>query len=130
MGCVEKAAMGALALLEEMEQSVCQTDGCTYNTLMHGLCMCQHLHQALKLYEVLKSNEVDLESGTYAAFLKAFCRAGKVAEAYQIFDYMLNWKPLPDVVAYYVLVNSMGLFKQPRLSRYFLQFFPSGQGFA
>lgn len=40
-----------------------------------------------------------------------------MAEAYQIFDYMLNWKPLPDVVAYYVLENSMGFFKQPRLSR-------------
>lgn len=50
-------------------------------------------------------------------FLKAFCRAGKVAEAYQIFDYMLNWKSLPDVVAYYVLENSMGFFKQPHLSR-------------
>lgn len=53
-----------------------------------------------------------------------------MAEAYQIFDYMLNWKSLPDVVAYYVLENSMGFFKQPRLSRKFLQFILSGQGFA
>lgn len=42
-----------------------------------------------------------------------------MAEAYQIFDYMLNWKSLPDVVAYYVLENSMGFFKQPRLSSLF-----------
>lgn len=84
---------------------------------MHGLCMCQHLHQALKLYEVLKSKEVDLESGTYAAFLKALCRAGKVAEAYEVFDYVLNRKALPDVVAYSVLENSLKFFKKPRFSR-------------
>jgi hypothetical protein len=40
-----------------------------------------------------------------------------VAESYEVFDYVLNRKSLPDVVAYSVLENSVKFFKKPRLSR-------------
>ena len=41
----------ALALLEEIKKNGCQSDGCTYNTIMFGLCKSQHLPQALKVFE-------------------------------------------------------------------------------
>ncbi|XP_075484207.1 uncharacterized protein LOC142524216 [Primulina tabacum] len=107
-------ALGALALLEEMETKGCIPNSCTYNTLLHGLCKARLLDKGVELYGMMKKGDIKLETGCYGAFLKALCRSGRVAEAYEVFDYAVESKSLKDFTAYSTLESSLKWLRKAR----------------
>ncbi|KAI3519110.1 hypothetical protein L1887_08135 [Cichorium endivia] len=107
-------ALGALELLGEMENKGCSPNECTYNTLLLGLCKARHLDKGVELYEVMKENDMKLESGSYGTFLRALCRNGKVAEAYEVFDYAIESNSLTDVAAYSTLESTLKWLKKAK----------------
>ncbi|KZV20102.1 pentatricopeptide repeat-containing protein-like [Dorcoceras hygrometricum] len=112
--CRQGDALGALALLEEMEAKGCAPNSCTYNTLLHGLCKARLLDKGVELYGVMKKGDIKLETGCYGAFLRALCRNGRVAEAYEVFDYAVESKSLKDVTAYSSLESSLKWLRKAR----------------
>ncbi|VFQ92722.1 unnamed protein product [Cuscuta campestris] len=103
----EGDAKGALSLLEEMELKGCEPNSCTYSTLLHGLCKARLLEDAVGLYGTMKQNGMKLEKGSYGTFVRALCRNGRVAEAYEVFDYAVDSKSLTDVAAYTTLESTL-----------------------
>lgn len=61
---------------------------------------------------MMKSSDMKLETGSYATFLRALCRAGRIAEAYEVFDYAVESKSLSDVSAYSTLENTLKWLKK------------------
>ncbi|XP_073126809.1 pentatricopeptide repeat-containing protein At2g17670 isoform X2 [Henckelia pumila] len=112
--CRQGDALGALALLEEMEAKGCVPNSCTYNTLLHGLCKARLLDKGVELYGVMKKGDLKLETGCYGTFLRALCRNGRVAEAYEVFDYAVESKSLKDVTAYSTLETSLKWLRKAR----------------
>ncbi|XP_003635566.3 pentatricopeptide repeat-containing protein At2g17670 [Vitis vinifera] len=112
--CREGNALGALALLEEMEAKGCSPNSCTYNTLLHGLCKLRMLERGIELYGVMKSGGMKLEKASYATFVRALCKEGRVAEAYEAFDYVVESKSFDDVTAYSTLENSLKWLRKAR----------------
>ena len=55
-----------------------------------------------------------LETASYATFVRALCREGRVAEAYEVFDYVVDSKSLPDVAAYTTLESTLKWLKKAR----------------
>ncbi|KAG8378041.1 hypothetical protein BUALT_Bualt08G0096900 [Buddleja alternifolia] len=112
--CREGDALGALALLGEMEEKGCSPNSCTYNTLLHGLCKARLLDKGLELYGLMKKVDIKLETGSYGTFLRALCRNGRVAEAYEVFDYAIESKSLSDVAAYSTLETTLKWLRKAR----------------
>lgn len=111
--CRDGDCAGALRLLQEMERKGCAPNACTYNTLLHGLCKGM-LEKAVELYEVMKSNEMKLETAAYATFVRFLVRNGRVADAYEVFDYAVESKSLTDVSAYSTLETTLKWLKKAR----------------
>lgn len=112
--CREGHALGALAMLGEMEQKGCSPNSCTYNTLLLGLCKARLLNEGVKLYQSMKKTDIKLETGSYGTFLRALCRQGRVAEAYEVFDYAIESKSIPDIAAYSTLETTLKWLKKAR----------------
>ncbi|CAN8270882.1 unnamed protein product [Cochlearia groenlandica] len=112
--CRKGDALGALGLLEEMESKGCAPNACTYNTLLFGLCKDRLLEKGVEVYELMKSQGVKLETEAYAALVRILVRSGKVAEAYEVFDYAVDSKSLSDVYAYSTLEVSLKWLKNAK----------------
>uniref|UniRef100_A0A2P2Q6B3 Pentatricopeptide repeat-containing protein n=1 Tax=Rhizophora mucronata TaxID=61149 RepID=A0A2P2Q6B3_RHIMU len=112
--CREGDALGALAMLGEMEAKGCSPNSCTYNTLLHGLCKGRLLDKAIEFYLMMKVSGIKLETASYATMLRALCREGRVAEAYEVFDYAVGSKSLTDVDAYSTLESTLKWLKRAR----------------
>lgn len=68
--CREGDALGALALLEEMEGKGCSPNSCTYNTLLYGLCKSRLMEKGIELYWAMKEGGVKLETAAYATLVR------------------------------------------------------------
>ncbi|CAA0831127.1 Pentatricopeptide repeat-containing protein [Striga hermonthica] len=112
--CREGDALGALGLLSQMKERGCEPNSCTYNTLLLGLCKARLLDKGGELYQVMKRCGIKLETGSYGTFLRALCRKGRVAEAYDVFDYVVESKSFPDVAAYSTLVGILKWLRKAR----------------
>ncbi|MBA0824325.1 hypothetical protein Goarm_021001 [Gossypium armourianum] len=112
--CREGNALGAMVLLEEMERKGCTPNSCTYNTLLHGLSKCRLMEKGMDLYGAMKSAGMKLETASYATLVRALCREGRVAEAYEVFDYAVESKSLTDVAAYSTLEVTLKWLKKAR----------------
>lgn len=55
-----------------------------------------------------------LETGSYGTFMRALCRNGRVAEAYEVFDYAVESKSMTDVAAYSTLESTLKWLKKAR----------------
>ncbi|KAL0438328.1 UNVERIFIED_CONTAM: hypothetical protein Slati_2315800 [Sesamum latifolium] len=97
-----------------MEAKECTPNSCTYNTLLLGLCKARLLDKGIELYQVMKKGDIKLETGSYGTFLRALCRKGRVAEAYEVFDYAVESKSLPDVAAYSTLESTLKWLQKAR----------------
>ncbi|KAH0971007.1 hypothetical protein GBA52_023163 [Prunus armeniaca] len=115
MDCVGKGdVLGALGLLEEMQEKGCEPNVCTYNTLLHGLCKAKLLEKGLDLYGVMKECGMKLDTASYATLVRALCREGRVADAYEVFDYAVESKSVTDVAAYTTLEGTLKWLKKAR----------------
>ncbi|GAB4847611.1 hypothetical protein Ancab_026672 [Ancistrocladus abbreviatus] len=97
-----------------MEANGCKPNSCTYNTLLHGLCKSRLLTKGIELYGVMKMGGLQLDMASYAAFSRALCREGRVAEAYEVSDYAVESRSLTDVAAYATLESTLKWLKKAR----------------
>jgi pentatricopeptide repeat protein len=72
------------------------------------------LNKGVELYGVIKKGGMKLETASYATFVRALCREGRVAEAYEVFDYAVESKSLTDVAAYTTLESTLKWLKKAR----------------
>ncbi|KAG2277870.1 hypothetical protein Bca52824_060425 [Brassica carinata] len=91
-----------------------RSNDCTYNTLLYGLCKARLMDRGIEFYEMMKSKGLKLESYAYATLLRALARSGKVAEAYEVFDYAVGSKSLSDASAYTTLETTMKWLKKAK----------------
>ena len=90
-----------------MEAKGCSPNACTYNTLLHGLCKARLVEKAVKFYQVIRAGGLKLDTASYGTFVRALCRDGRIAEAYEVFDYAVESKSLTDVAAYSTLESTL-----------------------
>ncbi|XP_024185427.2 pentatricopeptide repeat-containing protein At2g17670 [Rosa chinensis] len=112
--CRKGDALGAVALLEEMQAQGCSPNECTYNTLLHGLCKGRLLEKGLELYGLMKKDGMKLDTASYSTLVRTLCRAGRVADAYGVFDYAVESKSLTNVSAYLTLESTVKQLKKAR----------------
>ncbi|XP_020396596.1 pentatricopeptide repeat-containing protein At2g17670 [Zea mays] len=84
--------LGVLKLLEEMHGKGCQSNERTYSTLLMGLCKNKKLDKAVEVYKSMAAAGTKLKSLVYASFVRALCRSGSIADAYEVFDYAIQTK--------------------------------------
>ncbi|KAE8707191.1 putative Selection and upkeep of intraepithelial T-cells protein 6 [Hibiscus syriacus] len=109
-----RECIGCSCFVGEMERKGCTPNSCTYNTLLHGLCKCRLMEKGMELYGAMKSAGMKLETASYATLVRALCREGRVAEAYDVFDYAVESKSLTDVAAYSTLEVTLKWLKKAR----------------
>ncbi|XP_059642385.1 pentatricopeptide repeat-containing protein At2g17670 [Cornus florida] len=107
-------ASEALQLLEEMEAKGCSPNSCTYNTVLHGLCKLKLLEKGIEFYGVMKAGDMKLETGSYGTFVRALIRNGRIAEAYEVFDYAVESKSMTDFAAYSTLESTLRWLKKAK----------------
>ncbi|KAG6767092.1 hypothetical protein POTOM_028271 [Populus tomentosa] len=70
-------------------------DVVTYTSLMNGMCREEDvlsamallmLNNGIALYGVMKKDSMKLKAASYATFVMALCREGRVVEAYEVFE--------------------------------------------
>ncbi|KAL5223838.1 hypothetical protein ABZP36_010477 [Zizania latifolia] len=79
----------------------------TSRTLLMGLCKNKKLDKAMDVYKSMIAAGMKLEAPTYATFVRALCRAGRVPDAYEVFDYGIESKSFAEVTLYAELKNSL-----------------------
>jgi len=72
-----------------------------------GLCNHKKLDKAVEVYKSMLAAGMKLESPAYASYVRALCRSGSVADAYEVFDYAIQTKSFTEVTAYSELENSI-----------------------
>jgi pentatricopeptide repeat protein len=70
--------------------------------------------KAMELYGVMKSGDLKLDMASYATFVRALCSVGRIADAYEVFDYAVESKSLTDVAAYSTLEGTLKWFKKAK----------------
>nr|GLL38560.1 pentatricopeptide repeat-containing protein At2g17670 [Ipomoea trifida] len=122
--CNNKNLREATRLLGVLSEEGYKPDCYVYNTIMKGYCMLstggevldvykKMLDEGVKpdlgveLYGMMKQSSMKLETGAYGTFVRSLCRNGRVAEAYEVFDYAVESKSLTDVAAYTTLESTL-----------------------
>jgi pentatricopeptide repeat protein len=72
-----------------------------------GLCKNRKLDKAVEVYRSMVGAKMKLDPPAYATFIRALCRAGRVPDAYEVFDYGMESKSFPAVTAYSELESSL-----------------------
>ncbi|XP_074313157.1 uncharacterized protein LOC141648405 [Silene latifolia] len=85
--------------------------------MLDGLCKDGLVHEAMKLFGVMREKGSMPEVVVYTAVVEGFCKAHKVDDAVRIFKKMQDNGIVPNAFSYSVLVN--GLCKAKRLEEAF-----------
>jgi len=72
-----------------------------------GLCKNKKLDKAVEVYKSMVASGMKMEAPAYATFVRALCRSGSIADAYEVFDYAIETKSITEVTAYTELENSL-----------------------
>jgi len=59
------------------------------------------------VYKSMVAAGMKMDAPAYATFVRALCRSGSVADAYEVFDYAIQTKSITEVTAYTELENSL-----------------------
>ncbi|KAJ6811291.1 pentatricopeptide repeat-containing protein [Iris pallida] len=76
-----------------------------YNRILDGLVKTGHLDLALKVFDNMNADGVQLEPITFTILAKGFCKEGRVEEAIEILERMRGEVCRPDVFAYTAMVK-------------------------
>ncbi|KNA15184.1 hypothetical protein SOVF_100530 [Spinacia oleracea] len=105
-------------LFREMKESsagaCCGPDLCTYNSLIHVLCLLGKLKDALIVWEELKHSGHEPDAFTYRILIQGCSKSYQVEVATRIFNEMLCNGFQPDTVVYNSLLD--GFLKARKLS--------------
>ncbi|OMO83460.1 hypothetical protein COLO4_22522 [Corchorus olitorius] len=87
---------------------------CQAGRIDHALQLGRLMAKGMELYGAMKSAGMKLETASYATLVRALCKEGRVAEAYEVFDYAVESKSVTDVAAYSTLEVSLKWLKKAR----------------
>ncbi|KAG7954911.1 hypothetical protein I3843_11G044800 [Carya illinoinensis] len=110
----------SLELFREMkEKSLCGSgslgpDLCTYNSLIHVLCLVGKVKDALIVWEELKTSGHELDKFTYQIIIQGCCKAYWMEDATNIFSEMQYNGFSPDTIVYSSLLD--GMFKARKVT--------------
>lgn len=111
----------SLSLFREMKQrshgSDCgpsAPDLCTYNSLIHVLCLSGEVKHALIVWDELKGSGHEPDASTYRIIIQGCCKSYRIDEAMKIFSEMQYNGFCPDTVVYNSVLD--GLLKARRLA--------------
>ncbi|KAK9742679.1 hypothetical protein RND81_03G190500 [Saponaria officinalis] len=89
-------------------------DLCTYNSLIHVLCMVGKVKDALVVWEELKDSGHEPDAFTYRILIQGCCKSYLIEDATKIFNNMQYNGFVPDTVVYNSLLD--GFLKARKLS--------------
>ncbi|KAF5954798.1 hypothetical protein HYC85_007654 [Camellia sinensis] len=118
-GCWGDLGM-SLSLFREMKERSQGSDGsfgpdlCTYNSLIHILCLAGKVKDALIVWEELKDSGHEPDASTYRIIIQGCCKSYRIDDAIKIFSEMQYNGFCPDNVVYNSLLD--GLLKARRLT--------------
>ncbi|KAK8643791.1 hypothetical protein V6N13_013069 [Hibiscus sabdariffa] len=94
----------------------------TCSILLNGLCKTGKLEEALKFFQAMRNNRLELNIVSYNILIDGLCKAGHIDVAKELF-YKLSEKGLkPDVYTYTIMING---FSKERFSDEAYQLFRS-----
>ncbi|GFY85285.1 tetratricopeptide repeat (TPR)-like superfamily protein [Actinidia rufa] len=118
-GCWGDLGM-SLSLFREMKERSQGSDGsfgpdlCTYNSLIHILCLTGKVKDALVVWEDLKGSGHEPDAFTYRIIIQGCCKSYWIDNATKIFSEMQYSGFCPDTVVYNSILD--GLLKARRLT--------------
>ncbi|XAR62637.1 hypothetical protein NMG60_11017475 [Bertholletia excelsa] len=89
-------------------------DLCTYNSLIHILCLAGKVKDALIAWEELKGSGHEPDAFTYRIIIQGCCKSYRIEDAIKIFGEMQHNGFYPDTIVYNSLLD--GLLKARRLT--------------
>ncbi|CAD5189510.1 unnamed protein product [Musa acuminata subsp. malaccensis] len=96
----------ALRLFDEMLHRRCLVDVAAYNSLILTLCQGGELGEAhVQLQEMQKTHRLKPDAGTYAAFVRAACKANDVHAAVGVLDRIRRHNLVPNVFTYNCIIR-------------------------
>lgn len=106
----------ALILFKEMKQKGgdCDPDLCTYNSLVHSLCLDGKVKEAIAVYEELKVSGHEPDGSTYRIIIQGCCKSYRSDDAVRIFGEMRYNGLQPNTVIYNSIIDC--LFKVRRVT--------------
>ncbi|CAH8294287.1 unnamed protein product [Eruca vesicaria subsp. sativa] len=100
----------AFSLFREMENDA---DICTYNSLIHVLCLSGRVGDALAVWEELKVSGHEPDDVTYRVLIQGCCKSCRMGDAMRVFGEMEYDGFVGDTVLYNSVLD--GLFKARRV---------------
>ncbi|KAJ6334772.1 hypothetical protein OIU76_007830 [Salix suchowensis] len=102
----------SLRLFKEMKEKSLASgsmdpDLCTYNSLIHVLCLVGKVKDAVIVYEELKVSGHEPDAFTYRILIQGCCKSYQMEDATKIFSEMQYNGFLPDTVVYNSLLDGM-----------------------
>ncbi|XP_075668311.1 pentatricopeptide repeat-containing protein At4g01570 [Castanea sativa] len=105
----------SLGLFKEMkEKTSLGPDLCTYNSLIHVLCLVGKVKDALIVWEELKGSGHEPDKFTYRIMIQGCCKSYRIDDATRIFNEMQYNGFIPDTVVYSSLLD--GMFKARKVT--------------
>lgn len=117
-GCWGELAT-SLRLFREMEEKSLAGSGslgpdlCTYNSLIHALCLVGKVKDALIVLEELRGSGNEPDKYTYRILIQGCCKSYRIEDATKIFSEMQYNGFSPDTVVYNSLLG--GMFKARKI---------------
>ncbi|KAF8053335.1 hypothetical protein N665_1430s0012 [Sinapis alba] len=93
----------ALSLFKEMKDA----DICTYNSLIHVLCLAGRVKDALVVWEELKVSGHEPDNSTYRVLIQGCCKSYRMGDAMRVFGEMEYNGFVPDTVLYNSVLDGM-----------------------
>ncbi|XP_009111354.1 pentatricopeptide repeat-containing protein At4g01570 [Brassica rapa] len=100
----------SLSLFKEMNDDA---DICTYNSLIHVLCLAGRVRDALAVWDELKVSGHEPDNSTYRVLIQGCCKSYRMDDAMRVFGEMEYNGFVPDTVLYNSLLD--GTFKARRV---------------
>jgi pentatricopeptide repeat protein len=105
----------SLGLYKEMKEKISLgPDLCTYNSLIHVLCLVGKVKDALIVWEELKGSGHEPDKFTYRIMIQGCCKSYRIEDATRIFNEMQYNGFSPDTVVYSSLLD--GMFKARKVT--------------
>jgi pentatricopeptide repeat protein len=99
----------ALELVERMTEFGCSPDTITQNILVDGLCRVKQVNKGHEVLRRLQRDGVCMPNVvTYTSVISGYCKAGRMKDAFSVYNDMLQSGTRPNTVTYNVLINGYG----------------------
>lgn len=96
-----------LSFLKEISEINLTGNMTVFNRIIYGFAECGHVHNAILVFNNMKSLKCEPDLITYNIMLGIFGKAGRVDEMLDVFADMKKDEIAPDIVSYNTVLNSL-----------------------